>query len=73
MRGEGVRRLSIAMGLVFPSAGLFLRTSYQKGFRRDPTPNGRFPSRDARILRVGWGLVRLIAWVIEGFRKDRGQ
>jgi hypothetical protein len=70
MKSEGTRRLSILVGIV-SSVVLILMVGTQV------SPIG--PAEDLlRVLLlgvlgyfVGWGAVRLVAWVVEGFRKDK--
>jgi hypothetical protein len=72
MKKEGIRRLSIFIGILFAVPGTMLTIGSISA--PDLTPRaGYFFGGIAGAIAgyfIGLGFVRLIGWVIEGFQKD---
>jgi hypothetical protein len=66
-RSEGVRRLSILGGmlssLALPAAAWI--------FEWDEESSAQLLLWMAIFFGLGWALVRMVAWVVDGFREDR--
>jgi hypothetical protein len=73
-RSEGVRRLSLATGIALCLVWTVLMLLLSAQPRADEGAIAVVWLVGTPILFVlGWGLVRLVAWVMAGFRLDRDQ
>jgi membrane-bound metal-dependent hydrolase YbcI (DUF457 family) len=70
MKSEGTRRLSILVGIV---SSVVLTMMMVSGMRPLGPAGGLLVFALLSVLWffIGWGAVRLVAWVVEGFRKDK--
>ena len=72
-RSEGVRRLALVCGGVCVLATyLYLNAAGAVDDIKDVTGVVVLITALALAWAFGWGIVHAAAWVVEGFRKDRG-
>lgn len=71
---EGVRRLSMVLGVLGAAPGLLIAVIYlvDEGLSRPSHILFGICSALAGFL-IGWGGVRVVSWIVQGFRQDRNE